>query len=148
VITFFATALDNTSMEKRTEVTKVSTISASFIPREVTGKRRQQMKHRVVHNVHAGHRFADGGQNGLFKFSIAAKAHAVRRNHQRDDQNVNLRAGENKGVSVRLEQREEEVALVKPGEEVDKRDGDNRLTTFLRLIHSATFGSQKSCPVR
>lgn len=33
----FATALDNTSMENRTEVTKVSTISASFIPREVTG---------------------------------------------------------------------------------------------------------------
>ena len=79
-----------------------------------------------MHNVHAGHRFADSGQNGLFKFSIAAKAHAVCRNHQRDDQNVNLRAGENKGVSVRLEQREEEVALVKPGEEVDKRDGDNR----------------------
>ena len=79
-----------------------------------------------MHNVHACHRFADGGQNGLLKFSVAAKAHAVRRNHQGNNQDVDLRAGKNKGVSVRLEQREEEVALVKPGEEVDKRDGDNR----------------------
>ena len=30
------------------------------------------------------------------------------------------------GVEVRLEQREEEVALVKPGEEIDKGDGDHR----------------------
>jgi hypothetical protein len=83
-----------------------------------------------------------------FKFSIAAKAHAVRRNHQRDDQNVNLRAGENKGVSVRLEQREKEVALVKPGEEVDKRDGDNRPDHIFAANPLGDFGSQKSCPVR
>ncbi len=39
-------------MENSTEVMNVRTISASFMPRDVTDQRRQQVKHRVVGTIY------------------------------------------------------------------------------------------------
>jgi hypothetical protein len=55
-------------------------------------------------------------------------------NNQRDHQNINLRTGENERISVGLEQGEKEMALVKPGEKINKGMANiAALTTLSRL---------------
>ena len=75
----------------------------------------QQVKHGIVEDINSGHRFTDRRQHGLFPLAVLFKLHGVSGDHQQDDQNINLRPRQNERIAIGFKQREEKVALIKPG---------------------------------
>ena len=75
----------------------------------------QQVKNGVVQNIDPGHRFANRRQHRLLQFAVLFKLDGVSGDHQQDDQNINLRPRENERIAIGFKQREEKVALIKPG---------------------------------
>jgi hypothetical protein len=64
-------------------------------------------------------------QNTLFKLAVLRKRTPLAAITSATTR-INLRTGENERISVGLEQGEKEMALVKPGEKINKGYGEHR----------------------
>lgn len=65
------------------------------------------MKYRVVQNIDPGHRFADRRQHRLLQLAVLVKLNSVSGDNQQDDQNINLRSGQDERIAIGFKQREE-----------------------------------------